>query len=40
MADGAARRCMVDNSSIVIARGSGADAAIAPEMEAFAGRFG
>ncbi|MBD3335157.1 MAG: IS21 family transposase [Candidatus Eisenbacteria bacterium] len=38
--DGAARRCMVDNSSIVIARGSGADAAIAPEMEAFAGRFG
>ena len=37
---GAAGRCMVDNSSVVIARGSGKNATIAPEMEAFAERFG
>lgn len=37
---GAAERCMIDNSSVVIARGSGADAVVAPEMEAFAQRFG
>lgn len=37
---GAAETCMVDNSSVVIARGSGADAVVAPEMKAFAERFG
>lgn len=37
---GAADRCVIDNSSVVIARGSGRDAAMAPEMEAFAKRFG
>jgi len=37
---GSARRCMLDNSSIVIARGTGANAVPAPEMEAFAARFG
>lgn len=37
---GAARRCLVDNTSVVIAAGTGADARIAPEMEAFATRFG
>jgi transposase len=37
---GAARRCLVDNTSVVIAAGSGRDARVAPEMEAFAERFG
>jgi transposase len=37
---GAATRCMIDNSSVVIARGSGADAVVASGMEAFARRFG
>ncbi len=37
---GAASRCIVDNSSVVIARGTGKNAVIAPEMEAFAQRFG
>jgi hypothetical protein len=37
---GAASRCMVDNSSVVIARGTGKSATIAPEMEAFGQRFG
>ena len=37
---GAAGRCMVDNSSVVLARGSGKNATIAPEMEAFSRRFG
>lgn len=37
---GAAETCMVDNSSVVIASGSGADAVVAPEMKAFAERFG
>lgn len=37
---GAARRCMIDNSSVVLAGGSGRDARIAPEMEALATRFG
>jgi hypothetical protein len=36
---GAARRCMIDNSSVILAGGSGKDAIIAPEMEAFARRF-
>jgi hypothetical protein len=38
--DGAAERCMVDNSSVVISRGTGKNATIAPEMEAFSQRFG
>lgn len=38
--EGAAGRCMVDNSSVVIARGTGKDAVAAPEMEAFGARFG
>jgi transposase len=37
---GAARRCLVDNTSVVVAAGTGKDARIAPEMEAFADRFG
>lgn len=37
---GAAQRCMIDNSSVVLAGGSGASAIISPEMEAFARRFG
>jgi hypothetical protein len=37
---GAARRCLVDNTSVVIAAGTGANARIAPEMEAFGERFG
>ena len=38
--DGSAGRCMVDNSNVVVASGSGADAVIAPEMEAFGQIFG
>lgn len=38
--DGSARRCMVDNSNVVVASGSAADAVIAPEMEAFGQIFG
>jgi transposase len=38
--DGAARRCVIDNTSVVLAGGSGANALIAPEMEAFGERFG
>lgn len=37
---GAARRAMVDNSNVVIAYGSGAEAVVAAEMEAFSTRFG
>ena len=37
---GAARRCMVDNTSVVVAGGTGKNARIAPEMEAFGERFG
>ena len=36
---GAARRCMVDNTSVIIAHGTGKDAVVAPEMEAFGERF-
>ena len=35
-----ADRCMVDNSHVVIAHGTGKDAVIAPEMVAFGKRFG
>jgi hypothetical protein len=38
--DGTARRCVIDNTSVVLAGGSGANALIAPEMEAFAELFG
>jgi hypothetical protein len=38
--DGSAARCMVDNTNVVVASGSGADAVIAPEMEAFGQIFG
>jgi transposase len=37
---GSAARCMLDNSTIIIAHGTGADAVPAPEMEAFSARFG
>jgi hypothetical protein len=37
---GAAKRCMVDNTSVVIARGTGKNAIPAPEMAAFGDRFG
>lgn len=37
---GAAKRCMVDNTSVVIVSGTGKNAMAAPEMKAFADRFG
>jgi len=37
---GAAKRCMVDNTSVVIASGTGKNAIPAPEMKAFGDRFG
>jgi len=37
---GAARRCVIDNSSVVIAQGTGKNAVPAPEMAALAERFG
>jgi len=37
---GSARRCMVDNSNVVVVAGTGQNARIAPEMEAFGERFG
>lgn len=37
---GAAATCMVDNSSVVVAAGSGANMIAAPEMAAFAERYG
>jgi transposase len=37
---GAARRCMVDNSNVVVAAGTGANMIPAPEMVAFAERYG
>jgi hypothetical protein len=38
--DGAARRCVIDNTSVILAGGSGANALIAPEMEVFGELFG
>jgi transposase len=38
--DGAARRCVIDNTSVILAGGSGANALIAPQMEAFGELFG
>lgn len=37
---GTASRCVIDNTSVVLAGGSGAEAVIAPEMEAFAATLG
>ncbi len=37
---GSARRCMIDNSSVILAGGSGPEARISGEMEALATRFG
>ncbi|HHH31649.1 MAG TPA: IS21 family transposase [Polyangiaceae bacterium] len=37
---GAAADCMIDNSSVIIAEGTGKDAVPAPEMKALADRFG
>ena len=37
---GAAARCMLDNSSVIIARGTGANAVPADAMKAFGDRFG
>lgn len=38
--DGACPRCIIDNTSVIVARGAGAHAEIAPEMEAFGLIFG
>jgi len=37
---GAAHNCMLDNASIIVARGNGENAVMAPEMVAFGERFG
>jgi hypothetical protein len=37
---GSAQRCIVDNSSVILAAGSGPDAVIAPEMATFSRMFG
>ncbi len=37
---GAAGRCMIDNTSVIIASGTGKNAKPAPEMKAFGDRFG
>lgn len=36
---GCAHRCMLDNSTVIVARGTGKNAVIAPEMEGFANQF-
>jgi hypothetical protein len=38
--DGACPRCIIDNTSVLVAHGSGPDAEIAPEMERFGQIFG
>jgi len=38
--DGACQRCIIDNTSVIVAHGSGPDAEIAPEMERFGQIFG
>jgi hypothetical protein len=38
--DGVPLQCVVDNTSVIVASASGADAVIAPEMEAFARIYG
>ena len=37
---GSCQRCIIDNSSVILACGAGASAQVAPEMEAFERRFG
>ena len=37
---GACERCIIDNTSVIVAQGSGPDATIAPEMKIFAKIFG
>lgn len=37
---GAAARCVIDNSSVILAGGAGEDAIVAPEMQAFARTLG
>ncbi len=38
--EGAAERCMVDNASILVARGTGKNAVFAPEVVAYGERLG
>jgi hypothetical protein len=38
--DGVCPRCIIDNTSVLVAHGSGPDAQIVPEMERFGGIFG
>lgn len=38
--DGTCPRCVIDNTSVIVAHGSGPDAEIAPEMERFGQLFG
>jgi transposase len=38
--DGACPRCIIDNTSVIVAHGAGADAVMAPEMEGFGHIFG
>lgn len=38
--DGTCPRCLIDNTSVIVAGGSGDDAIIAPEMRAFAEAYG
>lgn len=38
--DGLCPRCVIDNTSVIVAQGSGANAVIAPEMERFGQIFG
>jgi hypothetical protein len=37
---GACERCIIDNTSVIVAQGSGPDAIISPEMKAFGKMFG
>lgn len=37
---GLCRRCVIDNTSVIVAYGSGPEAVMAPEMQAFEKRFG
>lgn len=38
--DGSCRRCIIDNTSVLVARGAGADAVIAPEIRQIGRQFG
>lgn len=38
--EGAAERCMLDNSNVIVLRGTGTNAVMVPEMVAFGERFG